>query len=125
VTHARHGRQFKAEHCEQVLPATLEGIRRYLGSGLIKGIGPVSAERIVDAFGEDTLDVIEEAPRRLREVPGIGQKRVRLIAEAWEEQRHIRQIMLFLQSHGISTRLAVKIYKQYGDQAVAQVQVGA
>jgi exodeoxyribonuclease V alpha subunit len=122
ATHSTYGRQFKAEQCEQVLPANVEGIRRYLGSGLIKGIGPVSAERIVDAFGEETLAVIDESPGRLYDVPGIGQKRVRLIREAWDEQRHIRQIMVFLQSHGISTRLAVKIFKQYGDEAVARVQ---
>jgi len=120
--HPTYGRQFRAEQCEQVMPATLEGIRRYLGSGLIKGIGPVIAEYIVETFGEDTLPIIDESPRRLREVPLIGEKRARLISEAWDTQRHIRQIMLFLQSHGVSTRLAVKIYKHYGDEAVARVQ---
>ena len=104
--------------CEQTLPATVEGIRRYLGSGLIKGVGPKTAERIVEAFGADTLDVIDTQPQRLREVPDIGPKRYRLICEAWDTQKHIKEVMVFLQGHGISTGLAVKIYKQYGDDSL-------
>lgn len=122
MTHPQHGRQFKAEDCQQVLPATVEGIRKYLGSGLIKGIGPVMAGRIVKKFGVDTLRVIEEEPDRLREVLGVGPKRVALIKRAWQDQKHIKEIMLFLQSHGVSTSLAVKIYKQYGDAAVSVVR---
>jgi exodeoxyribonuclease V alpha subunit len=122
ITHPKHGRQFRTERCEQVLPATVEGLRRYLGSGMIKGIGPVMAERIVRKFGADTLDVIDSNPRRLREVLGIGAKRVKQIAAAWEEQKAIKEVMIFLQSHHVSTRLAVKIYKQYGDAAVDVVQ---
>ncbi len=120
--HPKHGQQFQVEFCEQTLPATAAGMRRYLGSGLIKGIGPRLAERIVDLFGADTLDVIEEQPARLQEVPDIGPKRCVLIARAWEEQKQVKQIMLFLHGHGVSTNLAVKIYKQYGDQALQVVQ---
>jgi len=120
--HPRHGRQFRVERCQRLRPATLEGIRRYIGSGLVKGIGPVTASRIVDTFGKDTLEVIDENPERLREVPGVGPKRAHIIQAAWEEQRTIRNVMVFLQGHGVSTRLAVKIYKTYGDDAVAVVE---
>jgi exodeoxyribonuclease V alpha subunit len=120
--HPKHGTQFNAEVCEQVLPATVEGLRRYLGSGLLKGIGPKLAERIVDHFGAETLDVIENHPSRLRQVADIGPKRTRQIIAAWEEQKQVKDIMLFLHSHGITTNLAVKIYKQYGDQALGIVQ---
>jgi exodeoxyribonuclease V alpha subunit len=122
TSHAQYGRQFKAENCEQVLPATIEGLKRYLGSGLIKGIGPVTAARIVQRFGLETLRTLEEEPRRLREVLGVGPKRAKLIAHAWEEQKAIKEVMLFLQSHGVTTGLAVKIYKTYGDEALAVVQ---
>jgi exodeoxyribonuclease V alpha subunit len=120
--HPKHGLQFEAEICEQILPATLTGIRRYLGSGLVRGIGPRLAERIVDHFGLETLDIIEERPQRLREVPDIGPKRIAMIAHAWEEQKQVKEIMLFLHGHGITTNLAVKIYKQYGDQALDVVR---
>jgi exodeoxyribonuclease V alpha subunit len=122
TTHARHGRQFQATMCEQSVPASTEGIKRYLGSGLIRGIGPVMAERIVDKFGDRALDVIELEPGRLREVLGIGPKRIDGIAKAWEQQRAIKDVMLFLQSHGVSTNLATKIYKKYGDDSLAVVQ---
>ncbi len=95
TSHAKHGRQFQAEFCEQSLPANTEGIKRYLGSGMIRGVGPVMAERIVNKFGEETLDIIEENPKRLREVLGIGQKRVAQITKAWEEQRAIKDVMIF------------------------------
>ena len=120
--HPKHGEQFSVEKCEQTLPATLVGIQRYLGSGLIKGIGSRLAERIVEHFGESTLEIIEEQPQRLREVPDIGPKRTRVIATAWQEQKQIKEIMLFLHSHGVSTNLAVKIYKTYGDTALEIVQ---
>lgn len=122
TTHPQHGRQFRAEHCERIRPATVEGIRRYLGSGLIKGIGPVTAKRIVTTFGKETLDVIDNEPDRLEETPGVGRKRARFIREAWDEQRHIQEVMLFLQSHSVSTALAVKIHKAYGDASIAIVQ---
>ena len=120
--HPKHGQQFSAEICEQTLPATVAGIRRYLGSGLVKGIGPRLAERIVAHFGPKTLEIIEDHPERLHEVPDIGPKRTRKIAQAWEEQRQVKDIMLFLHSHGVSTNLAVKIYKTYGNAALDTVQ---
>lgn len=122
VTHAQYGKQFEIESYSEHLPATVEGIRRYLGSGLIKGVGPVTAERIVEHFGLATLDVIEQSPERLHEVPGVGSVRVAKIVRAWREQQEIKAIMLFLQSHGVSTSLAVRIYKTYGDAAIARVR---
>ena len=120
--HPKHGWQFTAQQCDQALPATTEGIKRYLGSGLVRGVGKVMAERIVNKFGEHTLDVIETEPQRLRLVLGIGQRRVEGIVKAWAEQRAIKDVMLFLQAHGISTSLAIKIYKRYGDAALAVVR---
>ena len=122
VNHPKHGLQFKVDVCEQTIPASLEGIRRYLGSGLIKGIGPQLAERIVEHLGEDTLEVIEQHPERLRQVPDIGPKRAGMIAEAWEEQKQVKGIMLFLHGHAISTNLAIKIYKQYGARSLQIVR---
>jgi exodeoxyribonuclease V alpha subunit len=122
TSHSKHGRQFQAEFCEQSLPATSEGIKRYLGSGMIRGVGKVMAERIVDRFGEETLDVIEERPQELLKVLGVGKKRVASITASWEQQRAIKDVMIFLQSHGVSTTLATKIYKQYGDTSLAVVQ---
>ena len=120
--HPKHGSQFKAEICEQTLPATVAGIQGYLGSGMIKGIGPKLAERIVGRFQETTFEVIEQHPERLLEVPGIGFDRRRRIADAWEEQKQVKEIMVFLHGHGVSTNLAVKIYKTYGDSALETVQ---
>ena len=122
TTHPKYGRQFEVRTYTVKLPATLEGLRKYLGSGLIKGIGPVNAGRIVDYFGLQTLDVIEEDVDQLREVPGIGPKRAAKVAQAWEEQKHIKEIMLFLQGHGVSTGLAVKIFKAYGETAIGIVR---
>jgi exodeoxyribonuclease V alpha subunit len=122
TTHPRYGRQFEIKSYTVKLPATVEGIRKYLGSGLIRGVGPVTASRIVDHFGLTTLEVIEEDVQRLCEIPGVGLKRATLIAKAWEEQKQIKEVILFLQSHGISTGLAVKIYKQYGDTAIQVVK---
>ncbi len=122
VTDPRYGQQFRAEKVRQSTPATVEGMRRYLGSGLIKGIGPKTAEKIVDRFGVQTLDVLDRSPDRLLEVPDVGKKRMLLIRKAWAEQQAIKQVMLFLQGHEISTSLAIKIYKSYGDDAVSKVQ---
>lgn len=116
--HRDYGRQFKALAYQTLLPSTIEGITKYLGSGLIRGIGPVLAQRIVQHFGPNTLQIIDETPHRLLEVLGIGPKRLATIQAAWEEQRSIRQIMIFLQERGIRPSLAVKIYKTYGDDAV-------
>ena len=121
-SHPKHGTQFKAEVCEQALPATVAGMESYLGSGMIKGIGPKMAERIVGRFKEETFDVIERQPERLLEVPGIGPDRTGKIIAAWQEQKQVKEIMLFLHSHGVSTNLAVKIYKTYGDKALETVQ---
>lgn len=120
--HADYGRQFQVETFRPVLPATIAGLEKYLGSGLIKGVGPVTAHRIVKHFGLDTLAVIEQSPERLAETPGVGPKRVEMICKAWAEQRAIKEVMLFLQSNGVSTSLATKIYKQYGDDAINQVR---
>ena len=122
VKHAQHGTQFQVETCEQNLPANVAGIRRYLGSSLIRGIGPRLAENIVETFGENTLTVIEEQPERLLDVPNIGTKRAQNITTAWEEQKQVKEIMLFLHSRGVSTNLATKIYKTYGDDALETVQ---
>ena len=122
LNHAKHGRQFQVEVCEQAVPASVEGIKRYLGSGMVRGVGKVMAERIVNRFGADTLTIIDENPQRLGEVLGIGRKRVDNVIKAWAEQRAIKDVMIFLQGHGISTHLAVKIYKQYGDASLAVVQ---
>jgi exodeoxyribonuclease V alpha subunit len=122
ASHPQYGRQFQVEAYDTVLPATIQGIRRYLGSGLIKGIGPKMAERIVDHFAEDTLQVIEQQPGRLVEVPGLGPKRTGMITAAWEEQRAIKEVMVFLQGVGVSTSLAVRIYKTYRDEAIDVVR---
>ncbi|MEU5494208.1 SF1B family DNA helicase RecD2 [Streptomyces griseofuscus] len=121
-SHPQHGKQFQVENYSTVLPATVQGMRRYLGSGLVKGIGPVFADRITRHFGVDTLRVIEEEPKRLIEVPGLGPKRTRKIAEAWEEQKAIKEVMLFLQTVEVSTSIAVRIYKKYGDQSIDVVR---
>ncbi len=121
TSHPKHGRQFKADVVTQVRPATVEAIKRYLGSGLVKGVGPVTAKKIVDFFGKDTLDILDRTPNRLLEVPGVGKHRTGLIGKAWIEQQAIKEVMLFLQGHGISSGLAVKIYKHYGDQSISIV----
>ncbi|MFJ8164951.1 ATP-dependent RecD-like DNA helicase [Streptomyces sp. NPDC096136] len=121
-SHPQYGRQFSVENYTTVLPATIQGIRRYLGSGLIKGIGPRIADRIVEHFGTDTLDVIEAEPKRLIEVPGLGPKRTKLIGAAWEEQKAIKEVMVFLQGVGVSTSIAVRIYKKYGDASISVVR---
>jgi exodeoxyribonuclease V alpha subunit len=118
TNHPQHGRQFEIRHFALQLPATVEGLRKYLGSGLIKGIGPVTAERIVKHFGMDTLDIIEASVERLNEVEGVGPKRIGIIRRGWAEQKQIKEVMMFLQSHGVSTSLAVKIYREYGDGAI-------
>ncbi|MFJ3974718.1 ATP-dependent RecD-like DNA helicase [Streptomyces sp. NPDC090021] len=120
-SHPQYGKQFTVENYRTVLPATIQGIRRYLGSGLIKGIGPRIADRIVEHFGTDTLDVIEAEPKRLVEVPGLGPKRTKLIGAAWEEQKAIKEVMVFLQGVGVSTSIAVRIYKKYGDASISVV----
>lgn len=121
-SHPKYGRQFLVDSFTTVLPATIQGIRRYLGSGLIKGIGPTMAERMVDHFGLDILTVIENEPQRLVEVYGLGPKRTRRIAAAWEEQKAIKEVMVFLSGVGVSTSLAVRIYKKYADASIDVVR---
>ncbi|MFF7984007.1 ATP-dependent RecD-like DNA helicase [Streptomyces sp. NPDC007901] len=121
-SHPQYGKQFAVENYTTVLPATIQGIRRYLGSGLIKGIGPRFADRITEHFGIDSLDVIEQEPERLVEVPGLGPKRTALITAAWEEQKSIKEVMVFLQGVGVSTSLAVRIFKKYGDSSIGVVK---
>jgi exodeoxyribonuclease V alpha subunit len=122
VYNKKFGEQFKVESYEVTAPSTVHGIQKYLGSGLIKGIGPLMAERIVDQFGLDTLEVIEKKPERLSEVAGIGPKRIAMITKAWEEQREVKGIMIFLQGHGVSAAYSSKIYKQYGPHSIERVK---
>jgi len=119
--HPQYGSQFQVTQYRETKPATLTGIEKYLGSGLIKGVGPVTAKRVVSHFGLETLDIIENQIHRLIEVPGIGKKKIKLIQSAWESQKAIKEVMIFLQSHGVSTTYAVKIYKQYGDNSITTV----
>lgn len=122
VHHPKYGDQFKIHSYQTTVPATVYGIRRYLGSGMIKGLGPKMADRIVKKFGEKTLDIIEHQIQRLEKVEGIGAKRIALIQQAWKDQKKIREVMLFLQSHGVSTGYATKIYKTYHNRSIAIVQ---
>ncbi len=121
-TTARFGAQFKIEHYTEVAPATLEGLRRYLGSGLIKGIGPELASRIVDRFGIETLEILDREPSRIGEVAGIGQSRARAVRDAWAAQRQVREVMVFLQGYGVSPAFAARIYKRYGAASIARVR---
>ena len=120
--HPKFGEQFKITSYESVVPATVKGIERYLGSGLIKGIGPVMAKRLVDKFALETLNVIENDIKRLHEVEGIGEKRIEMIKKAWDDQKEIRDVMLFLQGHEVSPTYGAKIYKQYGKESIKVVQ---
>ena len=121
-SHPKYGKQFQVDSFTTVLPATIQGIRRYLGSGLIKGIGPMMAERMVAHFGTDILTIIEEQPGRLIEVHGLGPKRTQRIADAWEEQKAIKEVMVFLSGIGVSTSLAVRIYKAYAEDSISVVR---
>ena len=118
----KYGSQFVIQSYEEVMPATIYGIEKYLGSGLVKGIGPKFAKLIVGKFGLETIDVIESDIERLYEVSGIGKKRVELIRESWEKQKDIKDVMLFLQGYGVSTAYAAKIYRQYGKESIDKVK---
>jgi exodeoxyribonuclease V alpha subunit len=122
VRDKEHGLQLKATALRTVPPTTTEGIEKYLGSGMVKGIGPIFATRMVEKFGPGILSVIEERSAELEMVAGIGPKRRRSIKQAWEEGKRVREIMLFLHGHGVSTSKAVRIYKTYGDQAIERVR---
>src|ERR1700737_2701370 len=118
VNDRTHGQQFKARFLKTSAPTSIEGIEKYLGSGMIRGIGPVYARKLLRAFGSQVFDVIEADPHRLREVAGIGPKRADGIARGWAEQRAIREIMIFLHANGVGTSRAVRIYKTYGADAI-------
>ncbi|MCL2538769.1 MAG: ATP-dependent RecD-like DNA helicase [Oscillospiraceae bacterium] len=119
---SKYGRQFNVSSWEESVPASIYGIEKYLGSGLIKGVGPKFAKLIVKRFKEQTIDVIEAEPERLIEVPGIGNKRVEMIKEAWAEQKEIKNVMLFLQDHGVSTAFGYRIFREYGDESIRMVK---
>ena len=118
VNDPTHGQQFKTHFMRTSAPTSVDGIEKYLGSGMIRGIGPVYAKKLVRAFGETVFEVIQQEPSRLREMTGIGQKRAERIIAGWAEQKVIREIMLFLHSNGVGTSRAVRIYKTYGTDAV-------
>ena len=122
MNHPRYGEQFKVEHYKSLVPASVYGIEKYLGSGLIKGIGPIMAGRIVKKFGEETLEVIENEIEKLAEVDGIGKKRIEMVEKAWEDQKEIREVMIFLQAHGVGSGYATKIFKQYGSRSIQVVK---
>ena len=122
VNHADYGRQFSVQSYQRLVPATLQGIERYLGSGLIKGIGPVTAKKIVTVFGLDSLDIIQNTPERLLEVEGIGEKKAEVIACAVVDQKAIQEVMVFLQGVGVTPSLAAKIYRNYGDESINTVK---
>ena len=122
ANHPKYGEQFKIVNYKTSVPATVYGIQKYLGSGLIKGIGPVMARRIVKKFGKKTLDIIEDDIKKLAEVDGIGKMRIEMVRQAWEDQKEIREVMLFLQSHGVSSGYAAKIFKQYGNHSIKVVK---
>ena len=122
TNHPKYGEQFKIANYTTSMPASVYGIQKYLASGLIKGIGPVMAKRIVKKFDTQTLDIIENELPRLAEVDGIGKKRISMVKKAWEDQKEIREVMLFLQSHGVSPGYATKIFKQYGNRAIEVVR---
>ena len=113
-----HGQQFKARFLKTSAPSSIDGIEKYLGSGMIRGIGPVYAKKMVKAFGEKVFDIIEAEPDELREVTGIGAVRAKRITDAWAEQKIVREIMVFLHSHGVGTARAVRVFKTYGADAV-------
>ncbi|MEA3485635.1 MAG: ATP-dependent RecD-like DNA helicase, partial [Candidatus Aerophobetes bacterium] len=121
VGHPRYGRQFKIKTYKKLAPITIQGIKKYLGSGMIKGVGPVTADRIVDHFGKDSLEIIEKNPKRLEEVPGIGPKKKERITSSFREQEKIKEVMVFLHSYGVSSLFATKIYKAYGDETIEKV----
>ena len=121
TVHPKFGRQFKATKAVERKPATAAALEKYLGSGLIKGVGPITAKKIVGYFGDKALEIFEGEIQRLTEISGIAQKKLEMISAAWAEHRAIRDVMMFLQSHGISTLFAVRIYKEYGDNAIPYV----
>ncbi|MCX5923724.1 MAG: helix-hairpin-helix domain-containing protein, partial [Candidatus Dependentiae bacterium] len=119
--HAKFGKQFQATTYTTSLPTSILGIRKYLGSGFIKGIGKVYAEKIVDLFGEQTLEIIDQTPDKLFQVSGVGKKRVEQIKQSWTDQKYVAKIMVFLQEKGVTSTYATKIYKKYGHDSIAKL----
>ncbi|EGT0691920.1 ATP-dependent RecD-like DNA helicase [Clostridium perfringens] len=122
VNHSQFGKQFKVEECEEILPTSKDGIEKYLSSGIIQGIGPVTAKKIVNKFGEDTLNILDNNIERLKEIEGIGKKKLETIIESYREQRELKNITIFLQTHGLSLNQCLKIYKKYGASSVDTVK---
>lgn len=122
VEHSKFGRQFKAESCEHLMPASLNGIRRFLGSGAVKGIGEKTADRMISRFGSQVLDIMDSDPERLLEVEGIGVAKLKTIVSSWQEKREVRGLMLFLQTHGVATTFAHRIFRHYGVSAVQRLR---
>lgn len=122
VTHAQFGKQFKITHCEEVIPSSISGIEKYLASGVIQGIGPITAKKIVQRFGEDTMNILDNEIERLKEIDGVGAKKIELICESYSKQREVKNIMIFLQNYGVTPNQCVKIYKKYGGQSINVVQ---
>lgn len=122
VNHSQFGKQFKVEECEEILPTSKDGIEKYLSSGIIQGIGPVTAKKIVNTFGEDTLNILDNSIERLKEIEGIGKKKLETIIESYQEQRELKNITIFLQTHGLSVNQCLKIYKKYGSSSVETVK---
>lgn len=122
VNHSQFGKQFKVEECEEILPTSKDGIEKYLSSGIIQGIGPVTAKKIVNKFGEDTLNILDNNIERLKEIEGIGKKKLETIIESYREQRELKNITIFLQTHGLSVNQCLKIYKKYGSSSVDTVK---
>lgn len=122
VNHSQFGKQFKVEECEEILPTSKDGIEKYLSSGIIQGIGPVTAKKIVNKFGEDTLNILDNNIERLKEIEGIGKKKLETIIESYQEQRELKNITIFLQTHGLSVNQCLKIYKKYGSSSVETVK---
>ncbi|EPB9413555.1 AAA family ATPase [Clostridium perfringens] len=120
--HSQFGKQFKVEECEEILPTSKDGIEKYLSSGIIQGIGPVTAKKIVNKFGEDTLNILDNNIERLKEIEGIGKKKLETIIESYREQRELKNITIFLQTHGLSVNQCLKIYKKYGASSVDTVK---
>src|SRR5919109_1623472 len=121
-SHPRYGLQLQIDHWEKLDPATVEGIERYLGSGLIKGVGPTYAKRLVSAFGLETLRVLSVEPLRILDVDGIGEVRARRIMQAWQQQRGMQDVMVFLQGHGIGASMALRIYRAFGSETISRVR---
>ncbi|MCB2293193.1 ATP-dependent RecD-like DNA helicase [Clostridium algoriphilum] len=122
VNHPQFGKQFKINHCEEIIPSSLMGIEKYLSSGVIQGIGPVTAKKIVQRFGEDTMNILDNEIERLKEIDGVGQKKIQLIFESYSKQREVKSIMIFLQTYGVTPSQCVKIYKKYGADSIKVVQ---